>query len=167
MQRSTDSLSKENEHLSKIISELKEERDRFRQQAGKTRQELSELLGEKERIDCENADLKRTVLGLEERLKDAIVAQSEVTKASSAAETQAQTEAQAQNQPSAQQHLSTNVIPSKQEEPLPQVPASNSQAQSAIDEAAALPISAPTDTSTANITIQSTVSDIAAVGSRP
>ncbi len=74
MQRTTDSLSKDNGHLSKTISELKEERDKFRQQTGKTRQELSQLLCEKERVDCENADLKRTVLGLEERRKDSLIA---------------------------------------------------------------------------------------------
>ncbi|KAG7439243.1 uncharacterized protein BT62DRAFT_932572 [Guyanagaster necrorhizus] len=58
MHRTTDSLSKENECLSEVISELKGQRDTFRQQAGKMRQELSKLLREKEKVDCENADLR-------------------------------------------------------------------------------------------------------------
>ncbi|PBK84170.1 hypothetical protein ARMGADRAFT_1088630 [Armillaria gallica] len=179
MQRTTDSLSKENEHLSKIISELKEERDKFRQQAGKTRQELSQLLCEKERVDCENADLKRTllcekervdcenadlkrtVLGLEERLKDSLIAHSEVPKASTAAESPI--EAQFQTLSSPEQDPSTDIFPSKQEElPIDQVPASNSQSRGTIEEAPTLPNTSPTETTTASTTAQITVPDTTA-----
>ncbi|KAK0504490.1 hypothetical protein EDD18DRAFT_1134064 [Armillaria luteobubalina] len=156
MQRTTDSLSKENEHLSKIISELKEERDKFRQQAGKTRQDLSRLLCEKERVDCENADFKRTILGLEERLKDSFIAHSEVAKASTAAERP--TEAQSQNLSSPEQDLSTNALPSKQEK-LTIVPPLNSQAQGTLKEAPTIPNTPPTETTTASTTAHLTVSD--------
>ncbi|KAK0445889.1 hypothetical protein EV421DRAFT_1935198 [Armillaria borealis] len=159
MQRTTDSLSKENERLSKIISELKEERDKFRQQTGKTRQELSQLLGEKERVDCDNADLKRTVLGLEERLEDSLIAHSEVAKVSAAAE--APTEAQSWNPFSPEQDPSTDTLPSKQEE-LSIVPASNSQTQGTIEEAPTLPNTSPTETTTTSTTIHPTTSDTTA-----
>ncbi|PBK63046.1 hypothetical protein ARMSODRAFT_963588 [Armillaria solidipes] len=159
MQRTTDSLSKENERLSKIISELQGERDKFRQQAGKTRQEFSQLLGEKERVDCDNADLKRTVLGLEERLKDSLIARSEVAKVSAAAETAA--EAQSQNLSSPEQDPSTDILPSKQEE-LPIVPASNSQARGTIEEAPTLPNTSPTETTTTSTTTHPTTSDTTA-----
>ncbi|SJL15414.1 uncharacterized protein ARMOST_18911 [Armillaria ostoyae] len=156
MQRTTDSLSKENERLSKIISELKEERDKFRQQAGKTRQELSQLLGEKERVDCDNADLKRTVLGLEERLKDSLITHSEVAEASAAAETL--TEAQSQNP---EQDPSANTLPSKQEE-LSTVPASNSQGRGTIEEAPTLPNTSPTEITTTSTTTHPTTPDTTA-----
>ncbi|KAK0187559.1 hypothetical protein F5146DRAFT_1206408 [Armillaria mellea] len=156
MQRTTDSLSKENEHLSKIISELKEERDKFRQQAGKMRQELSQLLCEKERVDCENADLKRAVLGLEERLKDSLIAHSEVAKTYTVAETP--TETQSQNLSSPDKDMSTNTFPTKREE-LPIVPASNSQAKSTKEEAPTLPNTLPTQIATASTTTHLAVSD--------
>ncbi len=55
--------------LRQAIAELQDERDKYRHNASKAMREAKEFLVEKERLKCENADLKRTMRGLKEDIQ--------------------------------------------------------------------------------------------------
>ncbi|PBK60743.1 hypothetical protein ARMSODRAFT_1026325 [Armillaria solidipes] len=57
------------DRLRQAIAELQDERDKYRHNASKAMREAMELLVEKERLECENSDLKRTMRGLKEDIQ--------------------------------------------------------------------------------------------------
>ncbi|SJK99178.1 uncharacterized protein ARMOST_02468 [Armillaria ostoyae] len=57
------------DRLRQAIAELQDERDKYRHNTSKAMREAVELLVEKERLECENADLKRTMRGLKEDIQ--------------------------------------------------------------------------------------------------